>query len=133
MAQKRSSSALEPLEPGLYELLITAGLQDRLNGLDDRLVIREGLHRAEAADRIALHLGLQIKRALADLPESERVEAGVSVARALLERLEEIVRGADISSELLAEPGQLLRALTTFRPDGTARPIDGPLIPLDAL
>ncbi len=77
-----------------------------------------------------MHLGLQIKRALADVPESERVEAGVAVARALLERLETIVTGADISSEILAEPGELLRAVTTLRPDGTAKPIDGPLIPL---
>ena len=98
MAQTRSSSALEELEPGLYELLITAGLQDRLSRLDHRLLRRDPLHHAEAADRIALHLGPQIKRALDDVPESATVEAGAPVALALPELLAPPVPRPDLST-----------------------------------
>ena len=65
------------LEPGLYELLVTAGLQERLADMDARLLARHGLHRAEVSDRIALHPCVQIDRALAGVQEAQRVETGL--------------------------------------------------------
>jgi superfamily II DNA or RNA helicase/HKD family nuclease len=118
------------LEPGLYELLITAGLADRLAAIDERLIARHGLHRAEVANRIALHLGLQVERALSGVNEPQRVEVGVAVAKSLLRRLNELVDTADLEREFPAEPGEVLRSIATLLPDGTPRPIDGPLIPL---
>ena len=118
------------LEPGLYELLVTTGLNDRLRTMDQRLLGREGLHRAEVSDRVALHLGREIERALAGVPESERVEAGVAVVRALLAKLDELIESADIGLEVLVEPGEVLRSVTMFQPDGTPRPVDSPLIPI---
>ncbi len=118
------------LEPGLYELLVTAGLAGRLAAIDERLIARHGLHRAEVANRIALHLGLQVERALSGVNEPERVEVGVAVARSLLRRLDELVENADLEREFPTERGEVLRSITTLLPDGTPRPIDGPLIPL---
>ena len=52
---------------GLYETLITEVLDERLRQLDARAhASREVLLPAEAADRIALHLGRLIASALAD-------------------------------------------------------------------
>jgi len=49
---------------GLYEVLITAGLDARLAKPRDRLSVdRDALHVAEARHRIALHLGRTIERA----------------------------------------------------------------------
>lgn len=118
------------LQPGLYELLVTAGLNDRLAAMDDRLVTRQGLLRAEVPDRVALHLSRQIERALAAVPETERVAAGVAVAKALLSRLEDLIHGSDLGPEFLSSPGETLRSITTLRPDGTARFIDAPLLPI---
>jgi len=52
-------------ERGLYESLVTEALDAQLVALDEGLLARRsGLHEAEAADRIALHLGRVIVRAL---------------------------------------------------------------------
>jgi superfamily II DNA or RNA helicase/HKD family nuclease len=118
------------LKVGLYELLISEGLAEQLATIDPRLVTRQGIHRAEVPDRVALHLSRQIERALAGVAEGERVEVGVAVVKALLHRLEELVHGSDIASEILVDPGELLRSITTLQPDGSARNIDAPLIPI---
>jgi superfamily II DNA or RNA helicase/HKD family nuclease len=119
----------EGLPPGLYEQLVTEGLDARLADLDERYVDRQGLNKVEAPNRIALHLGRQIERALESVEEKDRVAVGVEVVRELLERLEQLA-GADLGGESLVEPGQVLRSVTTPLPDGTPRAIDAPLIPL---
>jgi hypothetical protein len=44
-------------ERGLYESVVTEDLAAQLETLDHRLVAhRSGLHEAEAADRLALHV-----------------------------------------------------------------------------
>ncbi len=118
------------LPPGLYEQLITAGLAEQLVEVNAQFVDRAPLHHAEAPDRISLHLSRQIERALASVPESERLSAGLAVVRSVLDRLRELPGGHDLSSELVAEPGELLRAVKPKRPDGSPQPIDAPLIPL---
>ncbi len=117
------------LPPGLYEQLVTAGLDERLRQLDERFVDRSGLHRAEAPNRVALHLSRQIERALESVSETDRVAVAVEVVRELLERLESLA-GTDLSDERIAAPAQVLRAVMVPRPDGEPRAIDAPLIPL---
>ena len=52
------------LERGLYEVLVTEGLESQLGSLDAALEpIRAALRAPEAADRIALHLARVIERA----------------------------------------------------------------------
>ncbi len=83
---------MEELTPGLYELLVTEGLKERLDALADQLPSEQrDLRAAEAPDRIAWHLSQEIERALSDVSEADRATVGIEVARALLDRLSELV------------------------------------------
>ncbi len=120
---------MEELGPGLYEALITQGLEAQLDALAERLPSRvRDLRAAEAPDRIAWHLSRQIESALADIGDANRVEVGLSIARALLDRLGEMVT-VD-SAALPVDPGRVLHAVMRRLPDGRPEEIDEPLIPL---
>ncbi len=116
------------LEAGLYEVLVTEGLQERLSQLSDSWSNSASVHPAEAPDRIAWHLSREIERALNDVGESDRARVGVEVARALLDRLAEYV-DADGASRPV-EPGTVLHGVFGRRPDGTPDRIQEPLTPL---
>ncbi len=117
------------LGPGLYELLITEGLRAQLDELAEHLPVDERpLHSADASDRIAWHVSRQVERALLDVSDDDRVEVGVRVARALLDRLGEFV--ATDRSGLPIEPASVLQAVLRRNPDGTPAQIGVPLIPL---
>lgn len=118
------------LPPGLYDVLVTAGLAESIADVDARLIEQVELHRAEASNRIALHLGREIERAIATVPDSDRVEVGIAVARAVLQKLTELTEIDRLDPEVPASPGKVLKAITTLLPDGTPRPIDSPIIPL---
>ena len=93
---------------GLYELLLTKALAELLTQLPDNLEpLSEPLRSAEAPDRISLHLGRAVQKFLEDVPEAERVKAGVELVDRLLPQI-----GAN-PTELLAETltGTLLRAI----------------------
>jgi len=115
--------------PGLYESLVTEGLKTRLDQLVDRVPIEQrALRVAEASDRIALHLSRQIAAALDDVSDDERVDVGIRVARALFERLGELVK-VDPDVVPIA-PAAVLHAILRRLPDGSAEPLSEPLIPL---
>lgn len=116
---------------GLYEVLVTEALDAQLRQIDPRLVpVRTPLGVAEAADRIALHLSLVVRRAVADLQEEERVATGISLARRLVDVLEETIWGFEAGSDRPYESGEVLRALLHRLPDGRAESIPEPLVPL---
>jgi superfamily II DNA or RNA helicase/HKD family nuclease len=116
---------------GLYEVLVTEALETRLRHLDARLEAhQESLRSADAADRIALHLGRIIQRAVAGVDEDERVAVGVDLARKLIEQIDTLLSGTDAGPEAPIKPGKVLRALLSRRPDGTPESIPEPLIPL---
>jgi superfamily II DNA or RNA helicase/HKD family nuclease len=117
--------------PGLYEVLVTEALALQLSELDGRLHadIRQ-LRPAEAADRIALHLGRQIERSLAGVNDEERVTVGIAVARALIEHLGRLVEDDELGPEAPLATADVLHAVLGRRPDGSASEIAGPLIPL---
>ena len=72
----------DPVAPGLYESLVTARLEKRLAELSERLAARRSeLHQAEAPNRIALHLGRVVERAIASIAEAKRSQRGLEVAR----------------------------------------------------
>lgn len=75
----------------LYEVLVTEGLKALLQALAGSVPDERALRVAEAPDRIAWHLSRQIERALNDVSEADRARVGIEVARALLDRLGEIV------------------------------------------
>ncbi len=120
---------MEELAPGLFEVLLTEGLQHRLTALEGRWQTEQRrLASSEAPDRIAWHLSRQIERALLDVAEADRVRVGVEVARALLARLGDLVETDP--AERPTDPGTVLHAILGRRPDGSAAPVTSPLIPL---
>ena len=120
---------MEDLGPGLYEALVTEGLEAELDRVTDSLPIgKRPLRSAEAADEIAWHLSRNIEQALADVGDDERVEVGLQVARALLERLGELVETDPTSAPV--DPATVLHAILRRRPDGTPDKIAEPLVPL---
>jgi superfamily II DNA or RNA helicase/HKD family nuclease len=120
---------MESLGAGLYELLVTEGLKEQLDQLAGRLPVRQrDLEVAEAPNRIALHLSRQIELALSDVAEGRRVEIGLDVARALLDRLGELI-AVDPASTPVA-PASVLHAILRRLPDGRPEEIAEPLIPL---
>lgn len=123
------------LPRGLHEALVTQAIQEALNGLEDSLSpSARGLRAAEAADRIALHVGLVVRSALGDVREKDRVEVGSRLARRLVEQvgtaLSEVVSGLDSARDLPVEPAQVLHAILGRLPDGEPEVIREPLIPL---
>jgi superfamily II DNA or RNA helicase/HKD family nuclease len=117
------------LDPGLYESLITDGLRARLAELSAQLPVDERpLNTADAADRIAWHVSQRVERALLDVSDEHRVRIGVQVARALLERLGDLVN-VDGQS-MPADPGAVLHAILSRNPDGSTARISSPIIPV---
>ncbi|MGI5246657.1 hypothetical protein [Dactylosporangium sp. CA-139066] len=71
----------DELPAGLYEIVVTKALEDRLASVDNGLIKRQALRSADAADRIALLLARQVEQALDAVPEADRVAIGVEVAQ----------------------------------------------------
>ncbi len=116
---------------GLYETLLTEALAAQLEGLDAALTVDRGkLHEAEAADRLALHLGRVIERALASLDRTKRVELGAALARKLIDLVVAETKANALAPERPIEGGELLHAVLGKLPDGRAETIERPLIPL---
>ncbi|MGA8546841.1 MAG: DUF3427 domain-containing protein [Mycobacterium sp.] len=117
------------MERGIYEVLLTDSIRTELRSLDGHLTKdTRPLHTTEAADRIALHLSRHLQQSLESIGDSERVRAGIEVARDLIARLAEIVKSDNSESPI--EPGEVLHAILERRPDGRPERIAEPLIPL---
>jgi superfamily II DNA or RNA helicase/HKD family nuclease len=120
---------VDELPAGLYEVLVTEGLKARLDALSDALPTEQrALHAAETPDRVAWHLSREIGRALADVPDKDRAQVGIEVARALIDRLGDLVKVDPGVAP--ADPGTVLEAILGRRPDGSPALIPQPLIPL---
>ncbi|MGK4005353.1 DUF3427 domain-containing protein [Sorangium sp. So ce1036] len=122
---------MKPSRRGLYEVLITEAMAPALRDLDTSLEARTGaLRAAEAADRIALHVRRIVERAIAGVPDRERVRVGVGLARRLVEQIGQVIAGAEVQPEAPVEPAAVLQAIVGRQPDGEPETIPGPLIPL---
>lgn len=120
---------VEELPAGLYEVLITEGLKARLGAIADAVpTAQRALRAAEAPNRIAWHLSREIERALNDVGEADRARVGIEVARALLDRLGELVE-VDPSTAPV-DPATVLHAVLGRRPDGSPEALAEPLIPV---
>ena len=116
---------------GLYEVLITEALEARLSQLDAGFESRrESLRAAEAADRLALHLSRVVERVVAALSDESRVSVGISLARRLVEVIDEFVPHSGAKPDSPIHPGAVLHAVLARLPDGKTHPIPEPLIPL---
>ena len=118
------------LQRGLYEQIVTVGLEAQLNELDSRyLALRGRLHGAEAADRIALQVGTLIKRVIAGLDSRQRTEVGLNLARQIVHLLDATGSGVDLM-DAPSSAGDLLQAIASLLPDGTTEHIPLPATPL---
>ena len=116
---------------GLYEVLITEAIASQLRDLgDDFHAIRDGVRSAEAPDRLALHLGRIVQRAIAGVNDADRVAVGVALARKLIEQIDQTISGSQAGVEAPIEPGTVLRAVLGRTPDGRVETMPEPLIPL---
>ena len=116
---------------GLYEVLITEAIASQLSTLGDDLhAIRSGVRSAEAPDRLALHLGRIVQRAIAGVDDTDRVAVGIALARKLIEQIDQTISGSQTGSEAPIEPGTVLRAVLGRTPDGRVEEMPEPLIPL---
>lgn len=101
------------LERGVYEHLITQGLDERLRLVDDDLVARGRLDPADADELLARPIAALARRALRAVPGSDgqRLAAQVAVANRIADSIAalrpDLVDGAD----LVADPGELLAAI----------------------
>ncbi|MCA8949149.1 MAG: DUF3427 domain-containing protein [Planctomycetes bacterium] len=116
---------------GLYEALITEAVEAGLRELDEQLrAHRDQVRVAEAADRISLHIGTIVRRAVAAMPERTRVDASIHLARTLVALIDRNVEGCGVGADAPIKPGGVLRAIAALQPDGTPESIREPLIPL---
>ena len=110
---------------GLYESVLTRALTELIQQLPDGLRrVEEPLRPADAADRLGLHIGRAVQKALEELPDRERVFHGVELANRLLEHL------GPSAANTESITASILRAIVGRRPDGTDEDIPSPLIPL---
>ncbi|MFM6847882.1 MAG: DUF3427 domain-containing protein [Terrabacter sp.] len=116
------------MEEGLYEAIVTDALIQRLRTVPDDLADRRPLNRAEAADRIAIHVSREIERALSDVSDEKRIDVGVKVARAIFTQLGML--SSPSLEEMPAAGGEVLHGVLTRRPDGKPEPVSEPLTPL---
>ncbi len=115
------------LLPGLYDLILTKEIKIRLDELDHRLVETKPLDEAEAANRVALHLGHQIERILEGISDKkDRLAAAVEVVSRVLAQLESIDPDAALGEQILAEPAVVLRQIAGVQPDGSPRAVRYP-------
>jgi superfamily II DNA or RNA helicase/HKD family nuclease len=116
---------------GLYEVLITEAIEAQLRDLDSSLhATRSALRAAEAPDRLALHLGRLIQRAIAGLNDADRVEKGVALARSLVAQIDQVLSERSAGLDAPLDPGTVLRAVLGRTPDGRPETLPEPLIPL---
>jgi superfamily II DNA or RNA helicase/HKD family nuclease len=120
-------------EPGIYEQLVTERLDAVLGALDPTLVaVRRPLDPTLVADRVALHLGREIERALADVADEDRSATGLAVARAVLDAVGLHVDGTEDGRRDVApiDPLTQLRAVLRRLPDGSVPTVPDPLTPV---
>jgi superfamily II DNA or RNA helicase/HKD family nuclease len=118
------------LGSGVYEAIVDAALAGRLSRIDELLVDRRALRPADASDRIAQHLARVLGRALDAIPDADRVAIGVDVARRLLSEVSTRIPNSDAAADTPIAPGEVLRGIGDWRPDGSVRMPARPLIPL---
>lgn len=116
---------------GLYEELISEALELELAALPQTLVPqRDKLRHAEAGDRLALYLARLVERAVDDIPEKERVDRGLALARSLVATLASELGREELRGNAPIRQEPVLRAIRARQPDGTPESIEPPLIPL---
>jgi superfamily II DNA or RNA helicase/HKD family nuclease len=117
---------------GLYESIITDSLNQELEALvDDAISVQtQKIHPAEAGDRLALHLGKVVERALSTVSDQDRVDIGIRLVRELVSNIESAVAKADVLGDQPVDGSEFLSSILPFKPDGSVAEMGRPLTPL---
>jgi superfamily II DNA or RNA helicase len=123
------------LAPGVYEQLVTAGLQQRLQIVNADLVRRQRLGEDDADDILVRHLALLMRRALKVAREAnedrDTLAAQVDVANRIAQAIASTVADSVGSQDLVSGGHEVLLAIAAGRePDGTVVFPERPDIPL---
>lgn len=122
----------EKSKVGLYESIMTDSLSQELESLDDDAIAvhTQKIHPAEAGDRLALHLGKVVERALSTVSDQDRVDIGVRLVRDLVSNIENTIAKADVLGDQPVEGSEYLSSILAFKPDGSVAEMGRPLTPL---
>lgn len=129
---------MSPIDRGIYETLLTESLDKELATLAVGLCgNRERLRPAEAADRLALHVGRIVRRLIGRVDEKDRVLIGIKLTRSLISSIAKVTQqrlpksyDANDLAERPVSAGELLRSVAQVLPDGSTEEIRPPKIPL---
>ncbi len=121
---------------GVYEDLITSALEERLSRLiEAHQALIEPLRDDEAPDRLAMHLGSVVRRALERITDTHgagrgaRARAASQIITALLRELAD-QGDYDVAPDLLTAEPRLLRGIVGVNPDGRPSHLASPITPL---
>lgn len=121
---------MSKLLPGLYEQIITEAVLKELGRFDPELIARGKLHPEEVADRIALHAGKLLRRALSSVGAEHRRETGLNVLNDVTRLLlEKDLRNVNETDKPVGQD-EILHAIHRFRPDGRIEETTEPATPL---
>lgn len=117
---------------GLYEKIITESVNLELEALDSTVVSvqKNELHYSEVSDRLAIHVGKVVERALSTVSEKDRVDIGIRLVRELVASIESTVSKADVLGDQPLESSEFLSSILSFNPDGSVAEMGSPLTPL---
>ncbi len=119
------------IDNGLFESIITEELERDLEALSsDHNVRKRKIDRAELADRMALHVGRIVVRAIESQPEADRTALGVNLVRTIVEKINEYSRRDEILGDRPLLPPEVLTGVFALRPDGSADTQENPRISL---
>lgn len=119
------------LEPGLYESIVTEALAEELAQIRDKYAIeKDKPTSAEIADRVALHVGHVLIRAIRSKGDKERLEIASSLHRALIGMISEAIDDDSVLADRSVDSLSLLRGIFRYLPDGAPARQTPPMVPL---
>lgn len=122
------------LRPGLYELLITSGIEQQLQSVKPALVHRDALEPADAHEVLARHLADLARRALrrAGGEDADALSRQVQLANRIAHAILDASPDTATDAELVAVGEELREILTPTGTPAAPQPTDRPEIPLSA-
>ncbi|MER6811093.1 DUF3427 domain-containing protein [Spirillospora sp. NPDC000708] len=107
------------LTPGVYEKIVTAALEQQLQGVEDDLVHRGSLDSVDAEEMLVRHLAAMVRRALR-IAGGSSIADQVGVANKISEAIAGTVADSVAADDLVAPSNDVLLAIAQDRlPGGT--------------
>jgi HKD family nuclease len=123
--------AMGELAPGIYQHLLTHGLENRLSGADSDLIQVENLESATAPDVLARHLAALARRALRSV-STDDVGVQIELANRIADAIATTAADAVDRDDLVASARELMAVSRGRTPDGKPSFPLRPEIPLSA-